>query len=59
MSHLDSCVLRRSHSKGAYVIEAVSFQKSKQDTLNATFFHRNSDDVLLCYFTFYYVIHSI
>jgi len=29
VSHFEGCVLRRSHSKVAYVIEAVSFQKSK------------------------------
>ncbi len=44
-SHLEGCVLWRSHSKGAYVIEAVSFQKSKWDTTNATFCHRNASGV--------------
>ncbi len=48
VSHLEGCVLRRSHSKGAYVIEAVSSRKASRTLRmrpsNASFFHKNSED---------------
>ncbi len=47
VSHLEGCVLRRSHLKGAYVIES-HFRKAsrtlRMQPSNASFFHRNSED---------------